>query len=61
MGDSDDIRRLEAWQQEAMEWLPECGTACQCQGEHDCPLKRLRRQARARQHGGPRNNSFIYG
>ncbi len=46
--DSDaELTRLRGWQQTALPWLPKCGTGCQCQGEHDCELKVLRRQAAA--------------
>ncbi len=42
-----ELTRLRGWQQTALLWLPKCGTGCQCQGEHDCELKVLRRQATA--------------
>ncbi|HUX02016.1 MAG TPA: hypothetical protein VMY35_13655 [Phycisphaerae bacterium] len=43
-----ELTRLRSWQARALDWLPECGTVCQCQGEGDCPLKILRREAAAR-------------
>ena len=43
--DREIVERLRSWQERALPWLPECGTVCQCQGEHDCELKSLRREA----------------
>jgi len=36
---------LHDWVARADQWLPECGTACQCQGEADCELRRLHKEA----------------
>lgn len=47
-----EIERLKDWQQIAVQWLPKCGTVCQCQGECTCVLKTLRRQAAAQAQTG---------
>ena len=47
-----ELTWLHSWQERALPWLPKCGTACQCQGESDCELRLLRREAVKEQRDG---------